>query len=359
MRLAAQMRGGFYPAPEPVVTFAATFLRSPTAQPFSILDPCAGEGQAIRQLSTLLGCPADKTFAIELNDSRAEKVRQALPHAQVLAPASFFGCRATPNSFSFIYLNPPFDDGYDAGHRVEDRFLTQATDWLMPGGVMALVCPEHAFGEHSPARWHFADHYLNCQIVPFPKQHRRFGEVIVFGHKRPKLKANLNVTWEEVQAPAGFLYHIPSGAGPRTFKKIEPTEPELKTILANSPLREHLTAAPATPVAAPPLSLGVGHVALLLASGHLDGLVQPEGQCPHVVRGASRKREFVADVTETENDDGSVTKKTTMSERIELVIRTIDLTGEIKTFMETDNETEIAHETGTRGENDADGTGDT
>src|SRR4051794_29487441 len=103
MRLAAQMRGGFYAAPEPVVAFAATFLRPP-GQPFCILDPCAGEGEAIRQMSTLLDCLADKTFAIELDDSRAEKVRQALSHAQVLAPASFFGCRASPNTFSFIWL---------------------------------------------------------------------------------------------------------------------------------------------------------------------------------------------------------------------------------------------------------------
>src|SRR5262245_18185262 len=100
MRLAAQMRGGFYPAHERAVAHAATFLRPP-AQPFAILDPCAGEGMAIKQLGELLGCPQVLTFAIELDESRAETLRTTLPDARLLAPASFFGCRASFNSFSF------------------------------------------------------------------------------------------------------------------------------------------------------------------------------------------------------------------------------------------------------------------
>ena len=34
-----------------------------------------------------------------------------------------------------------------------------------------------------------------------------------------------------------FCYHIPAGSGPRVFQKVEPTEPELRTLLAQSPLR--------------------------------------------------------------------------------------------------------------------------
>src|SRR5262249_13340790 len=94
MRLAAQMRGGVYPAPPEAVAHAATFLRPPTHGPCAILDPCAGEGAAIRQLGEALGCPPALTFAIELDDSRAERLRAALPGANVLAPANFFGCRA-------------------------------------------------------------------------------------------------------------------------------------------------------------------------------------------------------------------------------------------------------------------------
>src|SRR5438552_2581194 len=64
VRLAAQMRGGFYPAHERAVALAATLLRAPAGQPFAILDPCAGQGAAIRQLAEQLGCPPEMAFAI-------------------------------------------------------------------------------------------------------------------------------------------------------------------------------------------------------------------------------------------------------------------------------------------------------
>lgn len=340
MRLAAQTRGGFYPAHETAVSHAASFLQAPLGGEFTILDPCAGEGTALRRFAGLLGCPPGRTYAIELDDSRAEAVRSALPEAHVLAPADFFGCRASPNSFSFIWLNPPFDHGY-GGHRVEEQFLGRATDWLMRGGVMALVCPESVVGEYSEARQHFATFYENVMIVPFPVAHRPFDEVIVFGHKRSRLlvnqdEADRSKAWNSVLAPRDFCYQVPPGPGPRVFQKVEPTEPELQRMLDASPLQCYLKSPPDVPLPSPPLPLGIGHVALLLASGHLNGVVHPSGKPPHVVRGTSRKHAFVSDVTDTENADGSTTTRTTISERIELVIRTVDHTGRIRTLSETD-----------------------
>ena len=218
MRLAAQMRGGFYPAPPEAVALAATFLRPPGRQPFAILDPCAGEGAAIKHLGELLGCPPTMIYAIELDESRAHQVHTTLPDAHILAPASFFGCRASWNSFSLIWLNPPFDDGY-GGHRVEDQFLRTATEWLMPGGVMALVCPEDVVNEYSDARRHFTTYFENCQIVPFPGSYRQFNEVIVLGHKRSKPQVDQWGSGELMQAPMGFVYQIPPGTGPRVFQK--------------------------------------------------------------------------------------------------------------------------------------------
>lgn len=340
MRLAAQMRGGFYPAHEEAIALAASFL-CPSAQgSFTILDPCAGEGAAIRQLGDLLGCPLATTYAIELDDSRAEALHATLAGANVLAPASFFGCRASGGGFSFIWLNPPFDQSY-GGHRVEEQFLRTATDWLMPSGVMALVCPEHVADEYSDARRYFTTYYENCTIVPFPENHRPFNEVAMFGQKpaRPRLDGRDSSgrrSWESVQAPNKFRYAIPPGKGPRLFQKIEPTESELRRMLKQSPLHTHWTVPPDVPLPSPPLALGIGHVALLLASGHLNGVVHPEGKPPHVVRGTARKRSFVSDLTDTVNLDGSTTTKTTISERIELIVRTVDVAGRIQTFAEND-----------------------
>ncbi len=69
-------------------------------------------------------------------------------------------------------------------------------------------------------------------------------------------------------------------------------------------------------------------------------MVHPEGEPPHVVRGTARKRSFVSDVTETVNADGSTSTRTTISERIDLLVRTVDHTGTIRTFSDTDAEEE-------------------
>lgn len=286
MRLAAQVKGGFYPAHEKAVEYAASFLQPPVGGQFTILDPCAGEGVAIRRLSELLGCSPDLTYGIELDDSRSGVIHAALPDAHVLAPADFFGCRANLGSFSFIWLNPPFDYSY-GGHRVEEQFLRRATDWLVPAGVMALVCPEDVVGEYSDARQHFTRCYESVTVVPFPESYRPFGEVVVFGHKRIRPEADRVLgwkAWESVQAATGFRYQFPSSNGPRLFQKVEPTETEWQRLLAGSPLRSFLQSSPERCVPSPPLPLGIGHVALLLASGHLDGVVQPVGALPHVVR---------------------------------------------------------------------------
>src|SRR5205809_190974 len=137
MRLAAQMRGGFYPAAPEAVAHAAQRLRTPTKANFTILDPCAGEGAALRQLGELLGCPQD---VVE---------------------------------------------------------------------------------EYSNARRHFETYYQNCMIVPFPEDHRPYSEVVVFGSKlaKPHVDRWRTRSWESVEAPAGFVYQIPAGSGPRVFLK--------------------------------------------------------------------------------------------------------------------------------------------
>jgi hypothetical protein len=83
-----------------------------------------------------------------------------------------------------------------------------------------------------------------------------------------------------------------------------------------------------------PLALGAGHIVLLLASGHLDGVVRPAGEPAHVVRGTARKVEYVSASETTENEDGTETTKTRLSEKIQLVIRAVGMDGVVRTFAE-------------------------
>lgn len=127
-------------------------------------------------------------------------------------------------------------------------------------------------------------------------------------------------------------YAIPSGPRPCRFEKLELTQAELVCALESSRLRRLLQPPDDPPLPQPPLALGTGHIALLLAAGHLDGVVQPDDEPPHVVRGTARKVSYVSQVEELDNTDGSTTTKTTLNEKIVLTVRAVGADGTIRTF---------------------------
>jgi hypothetical protein len=80
------------------------------------------------------------------------------------------------------------------------------------------------------------------------------------------------------------------------------------------------------------LPLSRGHLALMLASGQLDGVVAPPDDEPHIVRGVALKVQCPADVTEEVQENGSVKTTTVIRERIQLVVRAVGRDGVIHTF---------------------------
>ena len=324
-RLPCQIKGGYYPAAPEAIREMARYVTPPTDGPPAILDPCAGQGEAIAEWASLLGVPMDHVHAIELEENRAALCRERLPEAKVLGPCSTFGCRVSANSLSFIWLNPPFDDAIGGGGRVEAQFLFHVIPWLMPGGVMALACPADTVKDEGVRRMFLAG-FERISVVPFPAEHRPYNEVVVFGVKRKAMIDPSKLWWGlDLQECTG--YTLPSAPGPWRFEKTELTETELRAALRASPLRKHLESLPEIKLPRPPLALGNGHLALLLASGHLDGLVAPDGEPPHVVRGVARKQEYLK---ETQVNEDSV--REIYSERIEMQVRVLAADGTIRTL---------------------------
>ena len=333
-RLMSQVKGGYYAAAPEAVAAVLERLRSPEQGDCLVLDPCAGEGKALRQLAAGLKAVP---YGIELSEDRAATVRESLPEGQALAPADFLRCAITYRSFSFIWCNPPYDYATGEEGRVESQFLERAVHLLADNGVLALVCPEDVANGCETVDF-FQERFHEISAMPFPEEVRKYNETIILACKRKQPNATNcgGYCWEWLERwmQARIVYKLPPGERPRQFRKSEPTDAELARMVAQSPLRFHLQG-PADKTnnrARPPMSPGIGHRAMLLASGHIDGLICPASEPPHVIRGTAAKDKYVASCDEHEDDEGNVTTRTVISERPRLVMRVLDCEGNITTL---------------------------
>ncbi len=345
-------RLGFFPFPEPCLPLLLRHLEPPDdPESTFVLDPCAGEGVALSSLTRALGIPDRNAHAVELSDSRTLKITGEYPEIRILGPASFRGTKISYNAFSLAYVNPPYSDEMGGGKRDELAFLQRATQLLTPGGVLAFVVPESVVFDWNTGAT-VMRRTLSCRLrdvacYALPEDQRHYKEIVVFGVKRSRPSPTpegvlAHDRWWEAREGMGTLgqgqtYRLPRGAEPRWWEKADWTPEELAAKVDASPLARRLLPPAPSPAPSPPLPPGQGHVLVLLATGALDGLVWPESEPPHVVRGSAYKREVVdQEKSETVvNNDGSVTTKTVKIERPTMTFRAVGPDGVIHTF--TDN----------------------
>ncbi len=341
---------GFFPFPAPCLPLLATHLESPDDPTVCfVLDPCAGKGVAINHLSGALGVPQTNVHAVELSESRANDLRRDYPDMRILGPASFLGTGISYSVFSFLYLNPPYSSEMGGGRREELTFLVRGVNHLSAGGVLAFVVPENVvfdWGQGATAMRHtLACRFSDLEVYNLPEEHRGYNEIVVLGRKRKHpipdgdgLLAAHCRWWETAErlptlGEPARTFKPPAGIWPRRFEQTAFTPEGLKKALRRSPLSRSLDPVRAATRRPPPLPPGKGHTALILVSGDLDGLVWPDGEPPHVIRGTSQKIKYRADAKCERREDGSSVE--VFDEKSRTVVRAVSVDGKIHTF--TDN----------------------
>jgi hypothetical protein len=377
MRLAGQIKQGYFPAPPAAIASILRHLKIPDPPPDSqfrredinILDPCAGEGKALVQLAEGLGVSKGHVFAVELNASRAGRIAEAYPDVRLLGPCSFEATRITKHSFSLVYLNPPFDDEFGGGGREEVKFLRQALDLLVPGGILVFVCPvNQVYGHHDMCE--LLDVWFDqIELYLFPDSCRSFRECVVFGRRRKValtreliykqgILSNRGISGSSVapiaklarlgdpqflqwdygqpvgtsRKPELDVWELPFSLAPKRFQKTALTDEELECEMARSPLYETLRQRVVRPIKRPPLSLNKGHTSLLLLTGLLDGYVPSD--LPHVVRGFTSEVEKLHRTESYETPSGDAVTMQVFSESPITVVRAVWPDGIIRTFSE-------------------------
>jgi hypothetical protein len=126
---------GFFPLPESEARKIHSLLSFPF--PCSVIDPCAGQGTALNLITE--GAQVER-HGIELDTRRAEHA--AATGIRVIQ-GNVFDTHAKVESFSLLYLNPPYDSEINltGNRRMERMFLEHTHHWLVQNGILVFVIP--------------------------------------------------------------------------------------------------------------------------------------------------------------------------------------------------------------------------
>jgi len=179
MRLAAQAKMGYYPTPPSVIALIAnTLIRSGKGN-LKLLDPCAGEGTALKQIGEKLSA---ETYGIELDTERGQAARENLTQCLI---TDYMATRISNQAFSLLYLNPPYDwairnDEVSASERYERTFLRNTIRYLIPNGVLVYLIPQARL-DKTIAKI-LAYRFKDVKVYCFPEdEYKTFKQIIIFG----------------------------------------------------------------------------------------------------------------------------------------------------------------------------------
>ena len=102
-----------------------------------MIDLCAGKGTALNLITA--GAPVVR-FGVELDTARAEEGAKT---GIRMIQGNVFDAHAKVESFSRLYLNPPYDSEINltGNRRLERLFLEHTHHWLVQNGVLVFVIP--------------------------------------------------------------------------------------------------------------------------------------------------------------------------------------------------------------------------
>jgi len=271
-RLEAQRKMGYFPTPDDTLEFISEkLIISPGA---TLLDPCCGEGYALSRIA-YEGTP----YGVELDTERAISSSDKL--STVLCGSIYETIVRPLEGFSMLYLNPPYD--WEDGERAEFRFLRHSHKWLMKGGLLVYIVPEHVLCIPKLASWigrRFTDiHVYRATRDDFPV----FKQVVLFGTKRgDEVEGYIPMPpYPYIEDSDDVTYNIPPGLHPQVFELqgIRPEDIERYRPVATKNLIETVCGIQSSEqVLSPLFPLRKGHLVSLLMSGVLNGELEDGGE---------------------------------------------------------------------------------
>jgi hypothetical protein len=281
-RFKSQQKMGFYPLPPQLVPAIAEYLAVPDPENTMFVDPCAGEGEALKLLGGAFG--VTHLYANELDESRADACRSA--GLTVACGDAVSELKANENHFSLLYVNPPYDFEGEGEGRTEWKFL-RTLRFLQNDGILVFVVPlsvlrRKDFVEKLPIR------IKDITVCRFPDaDFASFGQAVLFARRRTgRVQEEFQNYQRQVdnplilgdgQLPVFGRYIVPPVAKPQiTYFRSENCDTHTLRLLVMTPtvrkLLGHGLSKIETADKAPLTPFRPGHKAMMLATGALDGV---------------------------------------------------------------------------------------
>jgi hypothetical protein len=339
---------GFYPTPPAIAEAIARSLARSGPGLIRAIDPSCGEGTAMCVATAALGDPVER-YGIELNRQRAHAAEVALTRA---LRADIRSTRVANAAFGLVFLNPPYDfdvraDLDEAAQRLELYFLQASLRYLAPGGVLVYLIPERRLS--SKVANVLAYQCEQIQVFRFPgEEYARFQQIVLFAVRKAtafrdeEVLRTLRAIGSRTRIPPDLpaqvepAYNVPTARPvPNLLFQSLSVDPadlvqEMEKYGVYEPILRRLHPEAATCRMRPLMPLRRGHLALVLASGHLNNeLVEdPATGDRLLVKGRTEKDTLRL---EENGEDGS----RTITERdvLKIVITALDLrSGKLQTM---------------------------
>jgi hypothetical protein len=175
-RNAARLKMGHYPLPEPEAGRIRMLLNYPAQA--SVIDPCVGTGAAFNLITD--GATVER-YGIELDARRADQARTT---GIRVIQGNAFDAHAKVESFSLLYLNPPYDSEINltGNQRLERLFLEHTYHWLAPHGILVLVIP---FEQLTACASLLSAYFTRITVLRMDyAESVRFRQIVVFAVRR-------------------------------------------------------------------------------------------------------------------------------------------------------------------------------
>jgi len=313
-RIASQSKGGYYPTPVKEMELLCKRIRfqlreEEGAQPIiNLIDPCCGQGEALKQIADSLKIGNPITYGVELEEGRCNTAATVLDH---VIHDGYENLRTVPKH-SLLWLNPPYDDGFS--ERLELTFLRALTgknNVLEKHGLLIFCVPQHVL---KPAAGVLSGRFRDIRVYRFTDENYPvFDQVVLIGrygkdkNSRDYYKMLREVGDEGPEALPSLdeidedilVYSSLENIDLFRAGRLKPEE--LKRDFVESPLFKDLEhkLVPASSRAVmknPLLPLKPTHTGIAIASGAVGG-----NMGSHIISGITKQ---ITDVEDRTNEDG-------------------------------------------------------